>query len=423
MNNSSSILDDARAGRWKRVLRRLEALASLSPGCPAFSEKAPENKNLLHLACQNGAGASVCERLAALLPRALDETTCESSAFGPWKISHTPIQLAIARDNAAALKGLLRAGAGCGPAPAGTNYAGFELVQIAAHNRASKCLSFLMRSGCPQLAKMRSRCFVSIAALRNPAYLRNALREGADPNLFDDGHTPLISAALSSSLSCCKILLRAGALLNEPDDSPAPWKTTPLFAALSQPCPEIFEFLLSRGADPRAVLSDGSGAWAFLHAYSPAEIPKALALGSRLKALGMDPNELFSDPGLCASESPLHRAIRIGSRPTAQALLALGADPNLQAPGLAAPLELARSCCAGHNRQSADTFIRIGIDLLDAGARLPETPFEGSEFFPGAAALFENAVYGEQARRAGLALHSCLPPLPFAGGPSKSQSL
>ena len=419
--NRPSLFDDASAGRWKRVLSRLEALASLSPGELAFSEKDPENKNLLHIACQNGAGAAICERLAALLPGALDEASCEASAFGPWKVSHTPIQLAIARDNAGALKGLLRAGAGCGPAPAGTNYAGFELVQIASHNRARKCLSFLLRSAAPELSEMRSRCIVAIASLRKPALLRNALREGADPNLFDDGHTPLISAALSSSLHCCKILARAGALLDEPACGPGPWKTTPLFAALSQPCPDVFEFLLSRGANPRAVLSDGSGAWAFLHAYSPAQMPNAIALGSQLIALGLDPNEIYAQFAPGSADSALHRAIRAGSRPTAKALLALGADPNLQAPGLVPPLELARNCCAAHNRQSADTFIRIGIDLLRAGARLPENPFQGPEFFPGAACLFENAVYGEHARRARLAiLRSCLPPQARNGAGSRS---
>lgn len=93
----------------------------------------------------------------------------------------------------------------------------------------------------------------------DPAVLEKALAKKPDVNKADkNGVTPLMSACRQGNLDMVKILLEAGANVNEPK---SPKGRTPLMVACAYYSDvEVCKLLIARGADVNAKANDGTTA-------------------------------------------------------------------------------------------------------------------------------------------------------------------
>lgn len=96
-----------------------------------------------------------------------------------------------------------------------------------------------------------------LAASASPEMLRTVLLKGIDHGLFEfdeEGYTPAMIAAMDGGLQNLKLLVRAGADLDQVDFQ---WGRTALGCACWQEDIQVLHYLLDAGADPTVVNLDG----------------------------------------------------------------------------------------------------------------------------------------------------------------------
>jgi cytochrome c len=139
------------------------------------------------------------------------------------------------------------------------------------------------------------------------AAITAALDRGADINAVDGGGTPFYLAVRRGHIAAARLLIERGADVNAATRfGPA------LFGAVAKNKIELIKLLLENGANPNAAF-DGN---TVLHAA--ARLP-CLDCLKALVAAGADVNALSRD-----TETPLHLALRQGSREMADYLVAHG---------------------------------------------------------------------------------------------------
>jgi cytohesin len=183
-------------------------------------------------------------------------------------------------------------------------------------------------------------CFTSSVALCGP--IHDAARKGdqnkvvallaQNPELVfsrdNFGNTPLHLAALHNRPAVAALLLANGADVNARNNPPASWFNqernqfgeTPLTLALqSYEHKDILQLLLTHGADPNVMLSDGGTP---LHRAVSRDLPDDVEL---LLANGADPDAKGSN-----WQSPLLFAVMGDRIKILEILLDYGADPNVK---------------------------------------------------------------------------------------------
>ena len=91
----------------------------------------------------------------------------------------------------------------------------------------------------------RDRLLVDAAQRGDTALVEELLKEGADPNTTSGGASPLVFAAEEGHIDIVRLLLQAGANINEGDNG----NITPLICASTRGYAPIVRLLLDAGAD------------------------------------------------------------------------------------------------------------------------------------------------------------------------------
>ncbi|HEX8610690.1 MAG TPA: ankyrin repeat domain-containing protein [Telluria sp.] len=168
------------------------------------------------------------------------------------------------------------------------------------------------------------RLFLALGKDRH-ALLKKLLAAGDDPNICHAGLSPLIMAVGSGDFQAVKLLLDAGARLDNPRDSNG---GTALHYALSTPPLEMATLLLERGADPQVL---NAGRMTTLHSLALQPLPAApqravqVALASRLLRQGVAVDAVHLQ-----GSTALHMAVSVGNLDLMNLLLEHGANPALR---------------------------------------------------------------------------------------------
>lgn len=273
----------------------------------------------------------------------------------------TPLVVAAQTGNSALVKRLLSAGAKVDvPIPGGET-----ALMSASRTGSLEAVQALLKAGANPNAKEEAKGQSAIvwAASEGHADVVAALIEAkADFRIrLDSGFTPLLFAARDGRLEVMKVLLRAGANVNEqllPAPSPKPYRGYPrgpmprpgtsalLFATLSAHY-DLAAYLLENGADPNSMASG----WTPLHAITGIRKPglgdndpapmgsgkmTSLEFVRKLKAHGADINARMTKKisvgmtGLnTLGATPFFLAARAADAELMRLLAELGADPKI----------------------------------------------------------------------------------------------
>jgi ankyrin repeat protein len=224
-----------------------------------------------------------------------------------------------------------------------------------------------------------------------------------DPPRAEGGFTPLLHAAMSGDVDSARLLVEAGADVNEA----AADGLTPLMVAVNKHSEEVALYLLEKGADPNR----GEAGFTALHAASITGQAKVV---EALLAKGADPNARVTMPlRLSAAFIPYNpdlvsgRLSQVGATPYMLAAKAVdarmmrllvdrGADPKLTADDGTSAISLAAGL---GKRSSTDMFtfiryytwdeeraiaaIKLAIELggdVNAANKHGETPLHGATY-------------------------------------------
>ena len=215
-------------------------------------------------------------------------------------------------------------------------------VQWAVYRRDAAEVERLLKAGADvSLANNYGATPMSLAAnTGDAAIIRLLLKAGADPDSPNaEGQTALMAVARTGSVEAAKLLVRAGAHVNARER----WGSqSALMWAAAQRQPEMVKFLVRSHAevDARGVVRD----WA--------------------RRVTSEPREKDMDHG---GFTPLLYAAREGCIECAKALIAGGADINLQDPHGTTPLVLA----------IINTHFDLAKYLVEAGANIEIWDFSG----------------------------------------------
>jgi uncharacterized protein len=277
----------------------------------------------------------------------------------------TALSLAATNANAPMVEKLLQAGADANAAVA----EGETVLMTAARTGNPDVVKALLAHGASVNAKegwKGQTALMWAAAESHPAVVKLLIEHGAEVNVrstswdFKDtkgtngnanvyypkgGLTPLLFAVRQGDLESVKILVEAGADVNETD----PVKISPLVVAINNAQYDIAGFLLEKGADPNVADSTGKTAlYAAVHMHAS----KAPRVGvNKLDALdvvksalshGANANARLNerlrgvraafdrpDPLLDEGTTPFMRAARSADVPVMKILIANGADAKL----------------------------------------------------------------------------------------------
>lgn len=186
--------------------------------------------------------------------------------------------------------------------------------------------------------------FMSAISDNDHEAFQKLLRAGAlvnEPDSENRATTPLLRALDGNCDRIVKDLLAAGADCNLPDAD----GTTPLMMAAQRDNLENVKVLIRRGADPD-VVNENERQGALVFAEDWEVIRFLVASGANL--------EIRDDSG----ETPLAVAARIGDERKAEILLDLGADPRAKDDRGLTPLELAKE---GKHKSIVELFRSRGL--------------------------------------------------------------
>lgn len=160
------------------------------------------------------------------------------------------------------------------------------------------CITALVKAGADPLLQSYDDISLMEAAVArsqtgpsNPDILKAALDGGVNPNTiaFHGGETPIISKVASQdSPALLHLLVERGANVNAKDSS----GQTALFSAISTFSLDEVNYLLDRGADPKAIDDDGLSFAALLNTHierqkSDSRYSKLLAIRDRIIKAGV----------------------------------------------------------------------------------------------------------------------------------------
>jgi len=227
-----------------------------------------------------------------------------------------------------------------------------------------------------------------------------------------NGFTPLLFAARDGDVESTRLLLDAGADVNEA----APDGTTPLLAAAHNARDEIAAVLLERGANPNA--ADMSGLTA-LHAAVWKHVGE-VGLVKRLVAHGANPNARVRRPprslpgeianlrsnGSLAGATPFLLAAKVADTAVMRALANGGADPTLATDDATTALMLASGMgrSEGADQNTSGEFVRAleAVKLaIELGVDVNATNRAGQTAMHAAASTSADSVIEYLASRGG----------------------
>jgi ankyrin repeat protein len=268
----------------------------------------------------------------------------------------TPLSLACINGNAAMIERLLKAGADANT----TMAAGDTALMTAARTGSAAAVRVLIAHGARVDAKdsrMGQTALMWAAAENHAEVIQALLAAGADLHARSSGDgkfTPLLFAARAGQRDAARVLLDAGADVNETlVNTGATNGASALILAIASTQYEMASFLLDRGADPNA---NGHGwGWSALHQLEFTRRPPAgrhvipfpvaagtidsLTLAQKLLDYGADPNaQMTKQPmrpffgrwgNTYVGVSPFWLGAKLVDRPFMSLLLSYGADPLL----------------------------------------------------------------------------------------------
>jgi ankyrin repeat protein len=236
----------------------------------------------------------------------------------------------------------------------------------AAAERHPEAVKVLLEAGADLRA--RSRTYSQIVTSE---VTQRAGREELNYTVFRGGSTPLLFAARSGDVECVRLLLAAGAAVNDQ----LPNGMSALVLAAHSGNGEAAGLLLEKGADPNA---DSIG-YTALHA---AVLRSDVALVKNLLTHGAKPNAMITKgtslrrnsqdynlPATLIGATPYWLAAKFVEPDIMRALAAAGADTAMSLGDGTTPLMAA----AGTKEPNARDTDRRGLALIDGG-KLPDEP-------------------------------------------------
>jgi ankyrin repeat protein len=395
--DDAALLAAARDGDTTALAARLRS------GADANAAE-PDGTRALHYAAERGDARAVQLLLAA---RADPRATTELQA--------TPLQQACYGGSAEVVRQLVKAGADI----AASDVAGENMLMACARGGSAEAIRALLRAGAELEAADRNfgqTALIFAAREGNEAAVRELIASGANvmartrvgpeppfrPNggtqgkgvekaprrgmraAIPGGKTALHYAARDGHLSTVRVLLDAGAVLEDRD----PNDITPLLYAASNDRVEVARLLIDRGADVKAVDWYGRSAlWCAIDVRNrdtpqPANGPGSdregnFALAQLLLEKGADPNTRIREMPVVRThimplgslswvdftgETPFIRASLAGDVEVMRLLMRHGADPKIATAGGTTALAAA----AGVNWVVAQTYDEGPDALLEA---------------------------------------------------------
>ena len=241
----------------------------------------------------------------------------------------TPLMVAARSGNEQLVKLLVAAGADVN---AKEKRQGQTALMWAASQKQTGVVQVLIESGAE--VRARTREWLEYVQYAGGAILGVLGGEIELPRHRNGGYTPLMFSARSGDIETARILLAAGADINEPTGS----GTTPLVVAAHSGFGKFGIFLLDHGADPNLA----AGGYTALHAAS---LRSDRYLVKALLAHGADPNariEKAAPVGRSSDDyaltlqligaTPFWQAASYNDLELMRALLAAGANPRLTMP-------------------------------------------------------------------------------------------
>jgi ankyrin len=335
----------------------------------------------LYLACTN--------RDARMVQRLLNaEADPNTKLFN----GETALMNCARTGNADSVKALIAAGARVNVKEPEHNQ---TALMWAAAERHPEALKVLLEAGADMRA--RSRTYSQIVTSE---VTQRAGREELNYTVLRGGSTPLLFAARSGDVECVRLLVAAGADVNDQ----LPNGMTALILAAHSGNGEAAGLLLEKGADPNA---DGIG-YTTLHA---AILRSDLALANKLLAHGAKPNaqitkgtplrrnsQDYNLPAALIGATPYWLAAKFLEPDIMRALAAAGADTAMSLGDGTTPLMAA----AGMKEANARDTDRRGLALIDGG-KLPD---ESRIVDAVAVALFQPGDINAVNRTGDTALHA-----------------
>ncbi len=305
----------------------------------------------LWLAGQNGS-AALAERLL----------TAGANPNVALVSGETPLMAAARSGDARLVELLIAAGA---DANAQEKRQGQTALMWAAAQKHASVAQLLVASGAD--VRARTKEWMEYVQFAGGATLGVLGGEIELPQHRNGGYTPLLFAARSGGVETARVLLAAGADIDEPTGS----GTTPLVVAAHAGFGGFGAFLLDRGADPNLA----AGGYAALHAAILRSDP---ALVKALLAHGADPDariEKATPVGRSSGDYALTLSL-IGATPFWQAasyndleimraLLAGGADPGLTTPDGKTALAAALRPTGRGDRRSTSANERTILEAVE----------------------------------------------------------